>query len=342
MIGFSPLIPLSLGFAIPDIFLPMAPNKPLTIAAFFDTRPGHAKQTLGILNALGQRTATETIRIDLDHQGFAKDFTTWLRFFLWPGNKARIEIAEADLIIGTGSRTHIPMLSQARMSGIPVVTCMTPSSLLRKHFSLCCVPLHDRTPASSNIFFTQGPPNPCLSKHLHDPQRGLILVGGIDEKSHHWDTSSLLANIRTLVHDSTSTKWTISSSPRTPLETNAGLQKLAAEEADVTFIRFEETGPGWIEKEYDRNAIVWVSADSMSMVFESLSAGCKVGLLPVKWKKSDCKFQRCEKTLREHGYVISFSDWQGEATVWPSFEPLHEAERCAEEILKRWWPERLL
>ena len=320
----------------------MAPIKPLTIAAFFDTRPGHAKQTLGILQALDERTAIKTVRIDLEHQGSAKELYAWLRYFLWPENTVRTEISEADLIIGTGSRTHIPMLSQARMSTIPVVTCMTPSSVLRKHFSLCCVPLHDQTPASSNVFFTQGPPNPCRSKNLHDPRCGLILVGGTDEKSHHWDTPSLLADIRSLIRDSTSTGWTISSSPRTPEETNTGLQQLAVENSDVTFIRFDETGPGWIEKEYERNAVVWVSADSMSMVFESLSAGCKVGLLPIKWKKSDCKFQRCEKTLREHGYVISFSDWQGEATVWPSFEPLHEAGRCAEEILKRWWPERLL
>ncbi|MDH3346782.1 MAG: mitochondrial fission ELM1 family protein [Desulfobulbaceae bacterium] len=319
----------------------MAQKVSLKIAAYFDTRPGHAKQTLGLLGALEELTPVETIRIDLPHQSLFKELISWLRFYLLPKSKHIQGSSKVDLIIGTGSRTHIPMLTHGRALGIPTVTCMTPTLALRNHFSLCCVPRHDQTAAAPHIFPTNGPPNPCRSRNKHDPHRGLILIGGKDQKSHHWDTQSLLVDIGVLIDEDNSLEWTISSSPRTPEETNNGLQQLASHRANVTFIRFEETKPGWIEKEYDRNAMVWVSADSMSMVFESLSAGCKVGLLPIKWKRTDCKFQRCEKYLRTHGYVISLTDWRGGKTKWPSFEPLNEAMRCAEEILKRWWPERL-
>jgi len=45
----------------------MKPASPLKIAVFLDTRPGHRKQTLGLLDALSELTGTETVEIPVPH-----------------------------------------------------------------------------------------------------------------------------------------------------------------------------------------------------------------------------------------------------------------------------------
>ena len=106
-------------------------------------------------------------------------------------------------------------------------------------------------------------------------------------------------------------------------------------------MNFSDTGPGWIEKEYERNQTVWVTADSMSMVFEALSAGCRVGLLPVTWKHANNKFQHSADDLKRDGAVVTFEEWKNGKASWALSKPFNEAQRCAKEILRRWWPERL-
>jgi uncharacterized protein len=75
----------------------------------------------------------------------------------------------------------------------------------------------------------------------------------------------------------------------------------------------------------------------MSMVYEALSAGCHVGILPVVWKRKNNKFSRSEMYLLEHGLVVSFQDWREGTAQWKLHEPLNEAGRCAEEIMRKWF-----
>jgi mitochondrial fission protein ELM1 len=110
----------------------------------------------------------------------------------------------------------------------------------------------------------------------------------------------------------------------------------------LTFYRSLNTPAGWVEKEYGMNGTVWVTADSISMVYEALSAGCSVGILPVKWLQQDNKFQKSLTILHQKKMIVDFHEWQsGEKMPVPPAEPFNEAVRCAREILRRWWPERL-
>ena len=109
----------------------------------------------------------------------------------------------------------------------------------------------------------------------------------------------------------------------------------------VTFFRSEDTAGGWIEAQYARNDRVWVTADSMSMIFEALTAGCRVGILPVKWKRSNNKFQKSLNYLFENNRVIPYQSWLEGQGLIAQAPPLDEASRCAKEILRRWWPDRL-
>ena len=85
-----------------------------------------------------------------------------------------------------------------------------------------------------------------------------------------------------------------------------------------------------------------MTADSISMVYEALTAGCSVGILPVEWLQRDNKFQQSLDILHEKKMIVYFDEWQTNARMTiPSAEPLKEATRCASEILRRWWPDRL-
>jgi mitochondrial fission protein ELM1 len=319
----------------------MKSETPLKAAVFFDTRPGHIKQTLGILDSLEQLTEIQTIQIKLPHLSAKSEILKWIKYFIYPAKNCSADLEGCDFIIGTGSRTHIPMLACRKKYHIPVITCMAPTAILRAKFDLCFVPQHDCIQAADNIFLTDGPPNRSRSKSLHDPNRGLILIGGKDEKSHHWNDTAIINSVSFLLQQERNLTWTISSSPRTPAETNASLENLAIKFDNAHFIKFSDTVPGWIEKEYDKNKTVWVTADSVSMLFEARSAGCRVGVLPITWKRKNNKFQRCVDDLCTKELVVSFDAWKEGKARWTFSETLNEAQRCAREILKRWWPNRL-
>jgi mitochondrial fission protein ELM1 len=315
---------------------------PLRVVMCTDGRPGHEKQTRAVLAAMAAMTplSVETCALapTSGWRRLAQGFRAWVAP---DGSGAGLGLRAVDLIIGAGSTAHLPMIALKRRSRARLVVCMSPDPLLRRWFDLCLVPRHDCPPVRKNIFPTFGPPCIKISGGRHDTLQGLILAGGIDPKSHRWDTSAFMAQVRQLRDRMPEVRWTISSSPRTPADTVEMLQRLAENHRNVAFFRAEETPSGWIESAYQAHGLVWVTADSVSMVYEALTAGCRVGILPVAWNHPHNKFQKGIDDLTKHDLVLDYQRWQAGAS-WPETpEPLNEAERCASEILRRWWPTRL-
>lgn len=310
-------------------------GKHLAIGVFYDGRPGHEKQTNGILQELGHLIEVEVSEIHIEQRSFWLELGQWCRYYFLTKSGSPEKVAEFNLLIGTGSRTHIPMLIHKKRYGVPVVTCMSPASLLMNRFDLCFVPQHDGLRDKPNIFPTIGPPNCSQLKNEQDPQRGLILLGGIDTKSHYWQTPAIENYLLTLLQDNNIQFWTIASSPRTPEDTCQMVEKLVSRFDNTNFFRFEDTKRGWVETQYSENQWVWVTADSMSMVYEALTAGCHVGLLPVVWKKKKSKFRLSEDYLVQNNIVIPYDQWVQNSGQWQAPAPLNEAARCAKEIIKR-------
>jgi len=323
--------------------------KPLSVLAFFDGRPGHEKQTRGILDALAGLTPIEIDSVVVSHAPFAylKNLTIYLLPFLqgiFPGG----EFQPFDLIIGSGTHTHVPMLLGKRRQynlgekPVRIVTCMTPDKHVFSKFDLCFIPMHDQPVEADNVFVTLGPPNPVRFAGNQHGDCGLILVGGVDTKSHVWQSAAIVDMIRIIVAGQAEIKWTVSSSPRTPEETSKDLAGLAETMPNLKFFRSEDTPAGWIEEQYAINSRAWVTADSVSMVYEALTAGCSVGILPVKWLRQDNKFQRSLNFLTDRGLITDFDDWrQGASLPVLKEKQFNESKRCAEEILRKWWPGRL-
>ena len=323
--------------------------KPLSIVAYFDGRPGHEKQTHGILQALADITITDVVskKVSVSHLAYFKNWATYVLSFL-QNPKAEDFHAPVDLIIGTGTYTHLPMLlenkTRLKIYGKParVVTCMSPERFLLNKFDLCCIPAHDNFPPHENVFITLGPPTSVKFEKQHESDRGLILVGGLDRKSHKWNSRTVAEQIQTIIAKNPVTQWTVSSSPRTPEETCKELEDMASDLKQLSFFRSEATPEGWVEEQYAINGTVWVTADSISMVYEALNAGCSVGVLPVEWLQQENKFQKSLAILLEKKMIVEFCDWQtGAKMPVPTAEQFNEALRCAREILQRWWPNRL-
>jgi mitochondrial fission protein ELM1 len=202
--------------------------------------------------------------------------------------------------------------------------------------------MHDQPALGDNVFVTQGPPNTVRHGEGQHSDRGLILVGGIDTKSHVWQSAAIIDMIRIIVEKQPEIKWTVSSSPRTPEETSQNLTEMAETMQNFNFFRSENTPAGWVEEQYIQNRNVWVTADSVSMVYEALTAGCSVGVLPVEWLRQDNKFLRSLRILSENSQIVDFHDWQQGAPMPILRDKLfNESRRCAEEILRKWWPDRL-
>ena len=321
-------------------------TKELRIIALLDGRPGHEKQTLGIIQALRAMVPVQIVRIDVSGYSFFDKLLQTCSLYL-PGAgrahrrrvQAAFDVLPGDLLIGTGSRTHLPLLLYKKRFAIPAVTCMAPPAHLRNRFDLCCVPEHDGWTENGNIMLTVGAPNCSRNNKKHRAECGLILLGGVDSKSHRWNSSQVVAMVEKIVKSDERKIWTVSSSPRTPPDTVAMIRQLAIDYPRLHFFDYTDTPPGWIEQQYDRNSMVWVTADSISMIYEALTAGCRVGIFPMQWLGKNSKFQRNENILVDKRLVTPFSSWeQGKMTPVESIE-LNEARRCAERILQKWWPE---
>ncbi|MBM9602668.1 mitochondrial fission ELM1 family protein [Desulfopila inferna] len=316
----------------------MSENNKFRLAAFLDGRPGHEKQTFGIIEELKRKIDVEVISVPIRKKNVFLQAAEWLNF-LFPPNYQPADsddsLKDCDLLLGTGTHTHLPMLLLKKHFGIPVVTCMTPSSFLQKKFDLIFSPQHDNTTEKHNIFTTIGPPNPNINRGDHRNDRVLLLCGGLDRKSHDWNTDEIIAGIKALISHDPLKRYILSSSPRTPAEAIQKMSLLAQHLQNVEFHEYQETPPGWVEEEYRRCRQVWVTGDSISMVYEALSSGCNVGILPVQWRNKNSKFRKSEEYLKDAGFVIGLQAYLLGDGSWKNAEPLNEARRCAEEIIRR-------
>jgi len=313
-------------------------QSPIHIICFLDGSPGHEKQTLGIIRALEKRVNIKTTKMNVARRSFWQSFLGIVRLNLPISTTSDMKIVKPDLIIGTGSRTHLSILHYKKKFNIPAVTCMAPDPVIRFRFDICFVPVHDGLEQRGNIILTVGPPNCSINKKQHRKDCGLILIGGIDRKSHRWNSSELKLKTENIVKRNPETQWLISSSPRTPDDMVLMLEEIPHRYFNVTFYNFKDTEPGWVEQQYDISTTVWVTADSVSMIFEALTAGCKVGVLPVDWKKQTNKFLQGITYLEERGFILPYERWFNQNGTWIDHDNLNEAQRCADTILKRWWP----
>lgn len=297
----------------------------LTLWLITDNKPGHRSQLQGLAQALAARTAVEAHWIDAPAG----------RSALWQWVRGRFPLGaglpDPDLILVAGHRTHLAGLAARRARGGRLIALMRPSLPLGC-FDLCVIPQHDNPPARANVVATRGVLNTARPSAEREADKGLFLIGG-PSKHHGWDTPGLLAQIDAILVATPGMRWTLTTSRRTPADTESALLALRERGVDVRPVR--DTPPGWAMEQVARSAQAWVTEDSVSMVYESLTAGAATGLLEVP-RLGETRITTGVAQLQREGFVTAFADWRRDGALHTPPTRLAEADRVAEAVLSRW------
>lgn len=200
-------------------------------------------------------------------------------------------------------------------------------------FDLCLIPAHDRPASGDNVLVTRGALNTVVPSGTKNPQQGLILIGG-PSRHYDWDENKLLAQIRRVVENSP-TQWSMTDSARTPAQTRQALQTVSSK--NLLYYPCSETPPGWVASRLVETAYVWVTEDSISMIYEALTSAAAVGVFDVPAKNNDRVVAAISQLARE-GLVLRYDDWCNGEPLVPMKTPLHESARCARYVLDKFSP----
>ena len=297
-------------------------TKLLTLWLLGDGKPGHENQSLGLADALARRVPCEVHRVSLAGiRGIVTRIKTALRTCQ--------DLPSPDLIIGAGHASHFTLLWLTRKHRAKSIVLMRPS-LPMGLFDLCIVPAHDFGNGCNreNVIITQGALNRVTPPSNSVRDGKMILIGG-PSTSHGWNGEALL---KALVEITTDGSWQLTDSRRTP----AGFtDEIRRKLPGIEVFPHQQTTPEWLPGKLAAVREVWVTEDSVSMIYESLSSGALIGLLPVPRKTDGSRVIRGLERLVAGGYLTNFSAWEDSRELKAPPETLREADRCADEILKR-------
>lgn len=302
------------------------PARPLVVWRFADGLRGHENQTDGLIGALAERVPVSVHTVSTSR---ARRITV-----LWRALRAadtRI-LPNPDLLIGAGNAAHLPMLVAQRQRGGRTVVLMKPS-FPTAWFDLVVAPAHDRLAPRENLLITRGALNRMRPAAEKNPREGLFLIGG-PEREHPWVPEALEAQITAIAARHADVQWCAASSRRTPKDFLPHLRSLGL--TNLETVAVEDVGADWLPQKLATMATVWVTEDSVNMLYEALTAGAATGLLSMPRRDARTSKRNLGGGLLAEGLVTSFEDWQKGRQLSPPAQSLDEAGRCAEWILDNW------
>lgn len=289
-----------------------------------DGKQGHLNQLRGLTNALDKLVSLDVHAIRTPSRRVAIA-SLWSKQF--PIGDL---LPRPDIVLGAGHATHLSVLAARRAHGGKAIVLMKPSLPLAL-FDLCLIPGHDQVVESEKVVVTRGALNVVRPSYQHDPKTGLLLIGG-PSATHSWSDERMIEQVSTITADNPTIRWTLTTSRRTP---KTFLAKLAERGIDgMKIMPHEITTANWVPEQLAQIGQVWVSADSVSMVYESLTSGAAVGILEVPIKRPG-RVARGIETLIDTRWATRFSDWQPGTQLDLPPTQLDEARRCAEIIGQR-------
>lgn len=273
-----------------------------------DEKPGHVNQSLGLVEALLEFQPNLTFKT-LTLKGVSS---------------ALFAKKRPKLIISAGRATHFWNWILSLRFGVKNIVLMRPS-LPYSFFNLALVPEHDAPPASYRVVRTKGAIN-RMKPAIKQSASQLILLGG-PSKHVIWDDQRIIDQIDALAEVSNGL-LNVATSRRTP---NDLLQMLRTKKS-IRVIEPDSVETDWLPNTLATTEQVIVSSDSVSMVYEALTAGCTVSLIRLE-STPNSRTQQGVDSLVEQGLVGKTADQKPVNPV----SNFREATRCAEIILERTW-----
>lgn len=286
-------------------------SAPIHILIISDGKAGHENQSLGLAEAMARRVDAEIhlVRVDVKKNIWGR-ISEALEFSR--------EFPKPSYVISAGSSTHIVLWWLARKFDARSIVLMKPFWPIAL-FDWCVAPEHDfqSTPDLENLIISKGALNRVIPAK-GDRWEKIFLIGG-PSKIHGFDENRLIEQICEVARDGT---WQVADSRRTPSDF---LKRLENQILNLTIFPHQETKPGWLAGKLSTASEVWVTEDSVSMVYEALTGGAKVGVLDMPRLKPEARVIRGLEKLKKEGYLIGGAGNKMEA--------LAEADRCAGLIL---------
>ena len=306
-------------------------QRSIIIWRFIDGKIGHEKQSAALIFELEKLISLKVYEFQASTFSLIKSL-----FFKLGQQKQYNEVLKPDIIIGVGHSTHVPIfLAKLRFGGKSVVI-MKPS-LPYSLFDLCLVPVHDKPPNKNNIVPIIGSLNKISESTSIPKEAGLctFLIGG-PSIHYKWSSTDVLEQIENLIYSEKYQKvrFVLTTSRRTPSDFIKDLKQRALRNIEV--FDFSETHKGWIENILQKSAFTMVTPDSISMIYEALSAKCMIGLL--KLEPFDTSKSRVVKNidyLIQEGY-ISETIYLNEVLPPKNTFP-NQAVICAKEIISKFF-----
>jgi len=290
---------------------------------FRDGRAGHENQVVGLSEAIASNLNAQFCDIYLNRslRGLKSLLPNRLSF--------ATNLPAPDLLIGAGHSTHLPLLTFQQRFGGKTVVIMKPS-LPTAFFDLCLIPTHDNLIFQHrNVVRTEGSLNRIQPSTQQDSRRGIFLIGG-PSRHFAWSDESVLRQILSIMRKERML-WTLATSERTPDSFVRAWRKQVPETRLVTS---QECSSQWLPEQLARCCTTWVTCDSMSMIYEALTAGTRVGLLELPQIHED-RISRNVQRLVAAGLTVTTSQWLAGRKLPIQIRPFSESNRCAAIIAER-------
>ncbi|WP_165857671.1 ELM1/GtrOC1 family putative glycosyltransferase [Marinobacter sp. JSM 1782161] len=304
----------------------MSERAPPIVWCLHDDRPGHQNQLRGLANRLQALAGARVYWIDASAIRVSR-WRAWLgRAPIMPDP----ELESPDWIVAAGSGTHRLLLSLRRRAR--TVVLMRPG-FPRRWVDYAIIPAHDEPQADDRTLVTIGALNTMTPMaRLSQKRHGLMLIGG-PSKHFAWNADPILDQVDRLRTGYPQWHWTVSSSRRTPEEVIVALRSRAG--AHFTFRDHRDTHSLWLSHALADSRACWITPDSVSMVYESLTAGIPTGVFDLPPRDSSRVAHGVTQLLDEHR-VAPFTrapSIMTEGAAQP--EPLWEADRAARWLLSQ-------
>tara|TARA_B100000795_G_scaffold258526_1_gene232663 strand:- start:185 stop:1099 length:915 start_codon:yes stop_codon:yes gene_type:complete len=293
-------------------------QKKILIWRLIDGKTGHEKQTLSLVNALKDEIAIKTIDIKI------QSFLLLILFSM----KVLKKIQNPDLIIAAGHKTHISLLFLKYFYGGKSILLMKPS-LPCNWFDLCIIPQHDKFKVKGLIVWTKGVLVNTTNLINKNEKKGLILIGGIS-KHYIWDSESVVNQIKKLLNNNLLIDFILSTSRRTPKDFMMKINKISFKNLKIYHIK--KQNKNWLTNQMNKTKYAWITEDSMSMIYESITAGQNVGLISLK-SKGKSRITEEVNRLKEEKIVFVNENKSYKNRNKPH-AVINEANRCAKFINK--------
>ncbi len=301
----------------------MSAEKPIVVWFFTDDKPGHLNQLMGLEARLSAHAKIEARWFSIANKRISW-FDALLKRFSYEGERS------PDLVVGAGRRTHKYLVATKRSYDCFSLVLMRPSLPLSL-FDAAIIPEHDSPAVKDNILVTVGVlnnvvPRSISAENVKLNHRGLILIGG-ESKHYTWDDESILQQLELIVASSNDVdEWVLGNSRRTP---DSFLTLLKEKKiSKLKIVEHQNTDRSWLPMQMASSECIWVTPDSVSMVYEAITSGANTFIFELKPKKETRVVKGVQHLLKKK----LLSQWPNiDMICQPSV--LWEAERTAVWLL---------